>query len=829
MRAEFTANNAENLTQTAINSALKKQQEGQYKEALSIYDEALCINPDDINLLSQKAHALRKLQRYGAAIETYLCALKVKPNNAELLYNLANIYSLQGNLEKACSYYEKAIHFQPELYPAHFNLGNLEFKRNQLHSALSHYAKVTELAPNFSEAHHQLGNVYRALKEWENAIASQQTAIAIQPDFADAYFSLAQIQLEQGNLATAMQTLNSAIKLNPAELEWQALKGFLLSQQGRITQAEAILGTVHQLNPTLNGVAGALKGLSSRTANEEPTFTINTDKHNEPTLQHLLKEAEIAYQHHDYEKATMFFHQLSTHLPDNFQVLFKLGCAYQKLGNRIKALKHFRQALQLDAGHAATHANLAYSYLSLGEITQAIAHANQAIKLDDSCLDAYLSLGNAYFAEGRLEESQSAYRNVLRLAPKHHFAHSALLNCLNYDPTQTQEGLGNAHSRFDKLYRSINASENQEWPHAKNPQRKLHVAYLCPSQSNTFIKGFLEHNVTLHNAEQFEIFIYAYETTFLTELEHIHHVNLRQLSDEALKNAIQEESIDLIIDLAGQLPGNKAYLLANRLAPVQISYLGYPNTSGLTAMDYLIADDHIFKAKNPIGYTEKILTLPETFFTYMPPINLMALSGPPLQDKQHITFGHAPHLSALNKDTFSLWGRILTQLPQAKLSLLSPVFRDSISRNLLKQKIEQCGVAAEQLQLSAPQFMDEGKQQFYQSIDIFLGTTPYQSAEPICEALLSGVPVIILEKELYCSRIGCSILHNVQHPEFIAKNEKHYQQIALELAHDQTRLALLRKTLRKNLLSSSICQPQTLMTHLESLYREAWQRFCLES
>ena len=298
------------------------------------------------------------------------------------------------------------------------------------------------------------------------------------------------------------------------------------------------------------------------------------------------------------------------------------------------------------------------------------------------------------------------------------------------------------------------------------------------------------------------------------------------MSDDLVFQCIQEDQIDILVDLAGHSGKNRMKLFARKPAPIQVSYLGYPNTTGLAAMDYRITD----AIADPPGitdryYTEKLIRLHEGFLCYHPSDGSPEILDPPCLENGYITFGSFNNRAKINSKMVALWSDLLLQVPDSRLILKSSLEMDRDARQELLSLFVKKGIAASRIEiLSYLPFCEHLKQ--YQRVDIALDTFPYNGTTTSCEALWMGVPVLTLVGNTHASRVGASILSHLELTEWIVSSIDDYAKTTAMLANDIDNLKHLRRTLREKFQNSSLMDRKSFVLKLEAAFRRMWTNWC---
>jgi predicted O-linked N-acetylglucosamine transferase (SPINDLY family) len=299
------------------------------------------------------------------------------------------------------------------------------------------------------------------------------------------------------------------------------------------------------------------------------------------------------------------------------------------------------------------------------------------------------------------------------------------------------------------------------------------------------------------------------------------------MSDQIAADLIHEDKIDILIDLAGYTANNRIPIFTFKPAPVQVTWIGYPATTGLSAMDYKAIDSYT----DPPGmteqfYTEKLIRLPESYLCYLPYRDSPDILDLPCLKAGHITFGSFNNLSKTSERVIETWSQILTLVPNSHLIMKTFSLSDAMVCNYVMEKFNQKGINSNKISLLPIDLSTKSHLDKYNRIDIGLDTFPYNGTTTACEALWMGVPVITLSGKTHASRVGVSLLSNVGHKELIANAQEDYIEIAVKLAHDRERLLSLRRGLRDRMAQSPLTDAKRFTANLEKSYREIWIQWC---
>jgi len=359
----------------------------------------------------------------------------------------------------------------------------------------------------------------------------------------------------------------------------------------------------------------------------------------------------------------------------------------------------------------------------------------------------------------------------------------------------------------------------------------MNIGYLSPDFKRHSVACFIEPLLAAHDRSRFKIFGYSGVSNSDPVTERIKGLceewrDVSRLGDDWIADRTRADRIDILVDLAGHTGEGRPLLFAHKLAPVQVTWLGYPNTTGIAAIDYRLSD----AVADPEGaadrfHVEKLVRLPGGFLCYAPAPEAPAVAELPLLGSGHVTFGCFNNLAKLTPAMVALWAQLLVALPGARLHLKSFGLAAESARRSLLQQFADRGIGAERLELAAPVESLAAHLAKYQGIDIALDVYPYNGVATTCEALWMGVPVITLAGPTHVSRVGASLLHSVGLAELVAGSAEEYLQKALELARNDDRLGALRRTMRDRLRASPLLDARRFAGALENAYREMWDRW----
>jgi protein O-GlcNAc transferase len=517
--------------------------------------------------------------------------------------------------------------------------------------------------------------------------------------------------------------------------------------------------------------------------------------------------------------------------PSLFEAYIHLGDTFYKKHQFDEAITYYQKALQFDQNDTYIYNVLGNALQEKGEISKAITCYKNALRLNPGYDKAYNNLGGALTESGQLDEAELCYRRAIQIRPKNSLAFQSLLNTMLYNSRHDVQTIFPEYLNFAKQFEkplSFTIS-----PHANKSDviRTLKIGYVSPDFRRHAVSYFIEPVIIAHNRKHFEVFCYSNSLKHDEVTKRIQGYadqwrNIAGMSDEQAADLIRKDSIDILVDLAGHTANNRILLFARKPAPVQVSWIGYLATTGLSTMNYKIVDNYT----DPVGkteqfHTEKLLRLPECFLCYLPDRESPDVGSLPSLSTGHVTFGSFNNFIKMTSEVLKLWARILDKLPHSRLILKGTSFRDKTTCQYVKDMFIRRDIAAERITLQAfdpsPKHLES-----YNLIDIGLDTFPFNGLTTTCEAMWMGVPVVTLSGTTYASRGGVSLLSNVGLKDLIAKTHDEYISIAVNLAKDSKRLEWIRKHLRDIIKCSPLCDAEKFTANLETFYHKIWETWC---
>ncbi len=466
-----------------------------------------------------------------------------------------------------------------------------------------------------------------------------------------------------------------------------------------------------------------------------------------------------------------------------------------------------------------------------GQLNAALECYRRAARDYPQALRAQLGMGNTLVDLWAIEEAIAAYGKALELAPGSSEIFSAVLFHSHYSVPVDRQRLIDLHRQFGTMMRKANPPQQETFGCTRDPERRLRIGYVSPNFSRHSVGYFVEPVIRHHDRTRYEIYCYythplADDTTARIRGLADGWRHIANAMDDAVERTMRDDGIDILVDLAGHSKSNRLGVFARKPAPVQMTWLGYPDTTGLEAIGYRITDQETDPAPDAERWhTERLSRIDDIFLCYQPPAD-----SPPVRvhpnSASRIRFASFNNIAKLNPRTIENWAKILAAVSESSIVLKSaPLgFPDTVDRVL--DCFDANGIEPGRVELHGWMKNRHAHLALYDQIDIALDTHPYNGTTTTCEALWMGVPVVTQAGSTHMSRVGAAILRCVGLGGLVAENPEHYADIAISLAQDQTRRDELRTSLRNRLLTSPLLDHAGFTRKLERHFRRSWAEWC---
>ena len=631
--------------------------------------------------------------------------------------------------------------------------------------------------------------------QWAKAEAAYVKLCELAPYHFDIFHLCGTASLKLGHYKEAIEKLARAFSLNQKSTLCGVRLGVAYNNAGNLHEAEAVLRA---------------------TLTVDPLFS--------PTLIELGK---VLWKLGKLDEAEKILIQATT-------VNKPLAEAYETLGALITVKQgygpsevYFREAVKLDPNRSRSWFYLGVCRYYMGYIGEALTHLANSINLDGKFAQAHAAFGLALEKCFRLNHAYEAYLTAIQLQPTNTEVRSSMLLLMQYLGRPRSE-LDLAHREFGNLFNPEEALK-VKFNYSRDISRKIKLAFISPDFRTHAVSVFMEPILQSLDKAKFEIFLYhdlviVDETT--ERLKHLadKYTNFTGLQNDFVIKKIKEDEIDVLVDLAGHTGYNRLPMFAKRVAPVQISYLGYPDTTGLAAMDYRFVDSITDPQEDTLNfYSEKRVRFSTCAWSYLPP---KAAGELKVQTQGPITFACINNYSKVTDFMLSLWALLLEVVPESRLVIKGEHFSDPLIKNRLTERLIKLKIPVERVDTWDRTVGFEEYFESFSKIDIALDTFPYNGTTTTCDTLWMGVPVITLAGDRHINRVGQSLLTAVGHPMWVAKTPQDYVALAAEVARGLDRSLDKRKQLRDKVRKSLLCNYSTQGANFGQSVQEVWQTWC---
>ena len=782
----------------AVEIALEQHQAGNFARAESLYVEILRQDPGNVDAI----HLLGVLATQGknpeAAVQLISAAIRKKPDSPIFHYNLAEALYALKRTDDAVLEYQAAVDLAPEYFEAHNNLANALNQLRRYSESETACRRAIELRPDDPAPYNNLGNALRGLRQGEQALEAYQTAIDKRPTFAEAINNQALCLCWLNRLDEGVDRFHEAIRLNPAAADIHNNLGIALTQMGKIEQA----------------------GQSFQTAVDIKNDHVEANNNLGVTLRSLGRPAD----------AIPFFKKAIEVKPDFVEAHNNLAAAFLDTHDRKSALEAVEAALLLKPNASQLHYLRGNILRDLQEFDAGVESLRETLRLDPQNIPALTALGHALLERGDLEEAMQLLQQSADLKPDPQM-HSNILMAVNYHPAYTPAKHFAAHQNWAELHEKPFKSNWKPHTNDRSPDRPLRIGYVSPDFRGHSVAYFLGPILEHHDHKQFEIFGYAHLASTDMDTWRLRSCidQWREISSKSpdhIAEQIRQDKIDILIEVAGHTANNALTAFARKPAPIQINMIGFPSTTGLTAIDYRITDELC----DPTGIsdpfnTEKLLRMPDIFWCYQPPSHCPDIQPLPAQQNEIITFTSVNNFSKVTPDVQRVWAAVLRAVPNSKLIMQTTALAGEHTKKVVTARFAEEGINSDRLEFRRstdfPTYL-----KLLNDSDLTLDPFPFNGGTTTCHSLWMGAPVITMAGDRHASRMGLSMMTTIGLPEFVAHTPDQYVQIATTFAKDLPRLAQIRATMRDRLKASPLLDAPKYTRNLEAAYRRVWRQWC---
>ena len=717
----------------------------------------------DADLLIADGNRAEEAGDFLAACERYRMAVGIAPQYAKAHLNLGIGLEAIGNLELASKSFQAALAIEPADVYANYNFGRLLFSKNALAEAEPLLRRATEGNPDFADARVVLSRLLESKDDLGGAAAELEQALRIRPDYFGALCNYADVLMKQHRTDDAVSALRRAVAMQPRNFDVNYKLGYLLEEKDQPADAEQFLRRALLSNPSSLDARAALFNLF----------------HSRGNLPNAAAEAEAALKLR----------------PDWLDMLFDYGLILKRLARTADAEAAFRRAIEIDRTYVRAYQMLGAVLLSQCRIQDALEVFKDGRK---HCHDAFDLESPEMFA----------------------------LNCMD---DISIDDLFARHVEYGKRLEQLYPARFEPFDHVPDPKRRLLIGYVSGDLQDHVVSLFLLPLLEERDRSAFEVVCYSTGDTadkFTERLRGLVDVwrGVARMPANEVADLIHKDRIDILVDLAGHSGNPNLRVFAQRPAPVQATWVGYLNTTGLTRIQYRISDNHC----DPPGltdpyHTEKLFRLPHSQWCYRPFVEVECDVNAAFERNGHVTFGSFNQTVKITPTMRKLWGEILTQVPDSRLLVVGVIdirAQEDLYRDLANNGVERARITM------LPFVPVEEYYRSFGGVDIGLDTTPFSGGTTTCDALWMGTPVVTVPGMRSWSRSAASVLTTLGLHDWIAESQEDYVRRAVQFARNPSIIAELRASLRSRMLASPLMDRKQFTRDMEEAYRRMWQSWC---
>ncbi|KAL0817265.1 hypothetical protein Bca101_073709 [Brassica carinata] len=794
-----------------------------FADALALYETMLEKDCKNVEAHIGKGICLQTQNKGNLAFDCFSEAIRLDPHNACALTHCGILHKEEGRLVEAAESYQKALMADASYKPAAeclaivlTDLGTSLKLAGNTQEGIQKYYEALKIDPHYAPAYYNLGVVYSEMMQYDSALGCYEKAALERPMYAEAYCNMGVIYKNRGDLEMAITCYERCLAVSP---------NFEIAKNN-MAIALTDLGTKVKLEGDVSqGVAYYKKALYYNWHYADAMYNLGV------AYGEMLK----------FDMAIVFY-ELAFHFnPHCAEACNNLGVLYKDRDNLDKAVECYQMALSIKPNFAQSLNNLGVVYTVQGKMDAAASMIEKAILANPTYAEAFNNLGVLYRDAGNITAAIDAYEECLKIDPDSRNAGQNRLLAMNYINEGLDDKLYEAHRdwgwRFTRLH-----PQYTSWDNLKDPERPITIGYISPDFFTHSVSYFIEAPLTHHDYTKYKVVVYSGVVKEDAKTFRFRDKVLKKggvwkdiygIDEKKIASMVREDKIDILVELTGHTANNKLGTMACRPAPLQVTWIGYPNTTGLPTVDYRItdslADPPDTKQKYVLVHNRKVeelVRLPECFLCYTPSPEAGPVCPTPALSNGFVTFGSFNNLAKITPKVLQVWARILCAVPNSRLVVkCKPFCCDSIRQRFLTT-LEQLGLESKRVDLLPLILFNHDHMQAYSLMDISLDTFPYAGTTTTCESLYMGVPCVTMAGSVHAHNVGVSLLSKVGLGHLVAKNEDECVQLSVDLASDITALSKLRMSLRDLMAGSPVCNGPSFAVALESAYRSMWRKYC---
>ena len=796
-------------------------------EALASYDQAIALKPDMFKAHYNRGYVLEDLKRPDEALVSYDQSIILKPDYADAFNNRGNVLRVLKRPDEALASYDRAIALKPDYADAFHNRGNALQDLKRPDEALASYDQAIALKPDYADAFNIRGDDPRHLKCLEEALASYDQAIALKPDYADAHYNRGVALQNLKHLEEALASYDRAIALKPDYADAFNNRGNVLRDLNRMDEALASYDKAIVLKPDM-----------------VEAF------HNRGNAFQDIKRMDEALASYDGAIA------LKIDIADAFN---GRGNALRDLKRLDEALASYDKAIALKPDMIEAYGNRGNALRDLKRLDEALASYDSAIAIKPDIAVSHHNRGITLADLKRLEEALSSYDKALALKPDYEFLFGLKLYTQTRlcDWGEISNQLPQLESDLierrkvtnpfpvlgltDKPELQLLASKiyaDTKYPpcqflgdfNLRKPDGKIRIGYYSADFHNHATAYLMAELFEAHDSQMFELHGFSFGPDANDEMRQRvsngldYFYDVTNQSDREVAKMSRDLGIDIAVDLKGFTLHSRTGIFAERCAPIQVNYLGYPGTMAAPYIDYIVADKTLIPEDSQVYYTEKVVYLPHSYQVndskrkISDRIITRQEVGLPENGFVFCCFNNNYKILPT---TFDGWMRILKQVSDSVLWLLDD---NPTASNNLRREAKARGVEPSRLVFAKRMELDDHLAR-HRLADLFIDTLPCNAHTTTSDALWAGLPVLTLIGKSFAGRVAASLLNAMDLPELITDVQDQYEARAIELAINPPMLARIKEKIERNRLCSPLFNGQLFARHIEAAYMTMYQRY----
>eukprot|EP01059_Diplonema_ambulator_P036611 TRINITY_DN918_c0_g1_i1.p1 TRINITY_DN918_c0_g1~~TRINITY_DN918_c0_g1_i1.p1 ORF type:complete len:790 (+),score=217.87 TRINITY_DN918_c0_g1_i1:46-2415(+) len=727
-----------------------------------------------------------------------------------------------------------------------------------------------------------LGTNYRKMERHAEGVKQYEMSLTYNPSYGSAYYNLGVAAADEFRPIDALEHYEKTLECNPVCIEALCNIGVIRKQLGELEIACTAFERALRIRPNhplvLQNYAIALSDLGTRRLNAD----------NDKEAKKYYKKAIRAnpFYHEAYynlgvlsSKANkaedaIYYYQMALHFkPDYPQAWNNLGVVFKETGCFEQAVECLDKAITLDTTLATTMNNLAVLISAGGQLDKAQSLLRKAVELQPLYAEAWNNLGVVMRDEGIMWDALNCYEKCLSMCPEAENAAQNRLLALNFSTEHTVDEVQEAHLEWGKRIAAKHATRcTLPAPSPENKNKKIRVGYVSPDFYLHSVSYFIHNPLKYHDQNKFEIFCFSNVVkpdsktfAFKKLVPEENWVDIVGQDMHAAAATIQSHNIDILVDLTGHTGTSRLDIFTLKPAPVQVSWIGYPNTTGLPTIDYRFTDEVVdpWDEVKDEHYAEVLYRLPGSFLCYCPdtekqedegeedkpkpasfqtPLEMLDAEQqysvnyrgdlPPVIPQQsaivrngYVTYGTFNNMAKINDEVVKVWCEIMKKVPDCRFLLKSKPFAEKRVRDQMLERFKKYGGDPARVELMGIIPQHYNHLQTYEKIDIALDCWPYAGTTTSCEAMWMGVPMVTLRGKSHASNVGASLLMSVKCPELIAHTTEEYVKIATELATPEN-INKYRGNLQRKMAESILCNGEEFTRNVETAYTKMWNAHC---